>query len=480
MRALTVSAVLFALTADLIPLYALYALLFAEHGLSTAQISSLLAIWSATAFILEIPSGAWADTVSRRGLLILSGVLLAAGFAVWTVLPSYLGFAAGFVLWGTSGALRSGTFEALLYDDLAARHATAEYPRIAGYIRAASEFAALVGILAAAPLYAWGGYALVGWVSVLIAVVHTLSAIALPSAPKAVSAGDIEDLEEELEGAESAPAGPGADVVPSDPDVEFDSGIGESERDFTNTADPRSAGSRYLTMLRTGVREAFRVRMVRRGVILAALLNGITAYDEYFALLADSTGVAPSITALLVGLTVAGALAGAALAGRTEGLRTRTVSLAVAVAGALFITGALVAGAATTSPEFTYVLTLTGFSAIGIAYGIDYNAEVIAAARLQDAIAGPARATVTSVSGVVTEVIALIVFAFVGVASTWLSIPVVVAVLGIPLLLIALLIPAWLPPRPEHEETAGERGSGDGGPVQAGPERIALGGEAPR
>ncbi|MFD9615279.1 MFS transporter, partial [Streptomyces sp. NPDC059083] len=179
---------LFAVTADLIPLYAIYALLFADHGLNAAQISSLFAIWSATSFLLEIPSGAWADTVSRRGLLVLSGALLAAGFAVWTLYPSYLGFAVGFVLWGTSGALRSGTFEALIYDDLHARAATAGYPRLMGHVRAATESAALAGILVAAPLYAWGGYALVAWSSVAIAAVHTATAALLPTAPKSVSA----------------------------------------------------------------------------------------------------------------------------------------------------------------------------------------------------------------------------------------------------------------------------------------------------
>lgn len=63
---------------EFVPLYALYALLFADHGLTTAQISSLFALWSITSFVLEVPSGAWADTVSRRGLLVLSGALVAA------------------------------------------------------------------------------------------------------------------------------------------------------------------------------------------------------------------------------------------------------------------------------------------------------------------------------------------------------------------------------------------------------------------
>ncbi|MFE3191619.1 MFS transporter [Nocardia sp. NPDC059240] len=418
-------AVLFAFTADLIPLYALYALLFAAHGLSAAQISSLLAIWSATSFVLEIPSGAWADTVSRRGLLILSGALLAAGFLAWTLYPTYLGFAAGFVLWGASGSLRSGTFEALIYDDLTARSATRVYPRLMGYIRAAAESAALLGILAAAPLYALGGYALVAWSSVAMAVLHTVCAVTLPSAPKSISAADVEDLEEAEDGDE----------------------LDNENRwpDCAGSAVPQPDSTGYVAMLRAGLREAVQVRMIRRGVMLVALLNGMTAFDEYFALLADHAGAGPSLAAILVAVTVAGSLAGSLLAGRTEGMRTATMAVALAVAGVLFIGGSLLAGAAAHHPAAMYVLMAVGFSAVGVAYGIDYNAEVIASARLQEAITGPARATVTSVSGFSTEVIALLVFGFAALASTWLPIPVMVALLGIPLLLAAALVPTWLP-----------------------------------
>ncbi len=413
-------AVLFAFTADLIPFYAIYALLFAAHGLSAAQISSLLAIWSATAFLLEIPSGAWADTVSRRGLLILSGALLAAGFLAWTLYPSYLGFAAGFILWGASGALRSGTFEALLYDDLAARAATRSYPRIMGYTRAATESAALAGIFAAAPLYALGGYALVAWSSVGMAVLHTLAAITLPSAPKSVSAADVEELEE-------------ADDFDDDAAAEPEPAV------------PQADSTGYLAMLRTGLREAMRVRVIRCGIVLVALLNGMTAFDEYFSLLAGHAGAGPALAAVLVGVTVAGSLAGSLLAGRTEGMGDRAVAAALAVAGVLFIGGSLLAGSAARHPAAPYVLMAVGFSAVGVAYGIDYNADVIASARLQDAITGPARATVTSVSGFATEVIALLVFGCAALASTWLSVPVMVALLGLPLLLAAALVPTWLP-----------------------------------
>jgi len=96
---------------DLVPLYSVYALLFADHGVSSAQISLLFIIWSLTSFVCEVPSGAWADTFDRRRLLVLSAAIYAVGFGSWTVWQSFAGFAFGFVCWGFSSALMSGTFD---------------------------------------------------------------------------------------------------------------------------------------------------------------------------------------------------------------------------------------------------------------------------------------------------------------------------------------------------------------------------------
>ncbi|WP_280231556.1 MFS transporter [Nocardia cyriacigeorgica] len=436
MRALTARAVLFAGLGDFFPLYAIYALLFADHGLNAGQISSLFALWSATAFLLEVPSGAWADTVSRRGLLVLSGVLLTLGFTLWTVLPSYLGFAAGFVVWGISGALRSGTFEALLYDELSLRGEPSAFPRILGYTRAGTEIAVLIAILAATPLHLIGGYPLIGWVSVAMAAAHTCVALSLPGAPKAVSAGDVEELEEDPTGASVAPAaGSPAEAITPAPQ---------------RTAPTSSDGpiTRYLAMLRSGLAEATRIKSVRNGVVLGALLYGITAFDEYFALVAGEAGVATAVVPVLVAITVVGSLIGSVTAGRTETMRARTMGIAVAVAGALFIAGAVVVGLAARWPAALYVLAGSGFVALGVSYGVIYNASVVAAARLQDAIEGPARATVTSVSGLLSEVVSLAAFGFVALVTVWLSMSATVALLGLGVLAIAAVTPAWLPRRP--------------------------------
>ncbi|MEV0078762.1 MFS transporter [Nocardia neocaledoniensis] len=421
-RGLAIRAVLFKGTRDLLPIYALYGVLFADHGLGTAQISLLLALWSVTAFVLEVPSGAWADTVSRRVLLILSCVLQAVCFVLWMVAPSFLGFALGFVVWGVASSLESGTFEALIYDDLVARGETLSYARIMGWTRGAQESTVLLAILVAAPLFALGGYALVGWVSVGVAVLHTLTAFALPSAPVAISATAVDDLDDE-------PAMPGPHAVPGAAPI--------------HAADTESARglARYLTMLRTGTTEALGVRRVRRGVLLGALLYGLTSFDEYFGLLAVSGGASTSVSALLVGVTVAGSLLGSLLAGRAEAVPARGLAAALFAAGVLFIAGALAVGAM--SPVFLWA----GFVGIGVAYGIDFTVEVVAGARLQDAIEGPARATVTSFSGLLSEIVALAVFGVVAVATQWLSVSSTIALFGIVLLVAALLIPSWLPPR---------------------------------
>ncbi|WP_197731576.1 hypothetical protein [Nocardia cyriacigeorgica] len=151
---------------------------------------------------------------------------------------------------------------------------------------------------------------------------------------------------------------------------------------------------------------------------------------------------------MLVAITVVGSLIGSVTAGRTETMRARTMGIAVAVAGVLFVAGAVVVGLAVRWPAVMYVLAGSGFVALGISYGVIYNASVVAAARLQDAIEGPARATVTSVSGLLSEVVSLAAFGFVALVSVWLSMSATVAMLGVGVLAIAAVTPAWLPRRP--------------------------------
>ncbi len=147
--------------------YPVYAILFVRAGLSVASISVLLAIWSGSAVISELPSGALADRWHRPRMLVLSMVGKGAGFTCWLMAPSFATFALGFVCWGVAGSLRSGTLESLLFDTLQAHGATQEYERVAGramfYYLAAITAAFLLG--AAVATYS---FALTVWCSVAV------------------------------------------------------------------------------------------------------------------------------------------------------------------------------------------------------------------------------------------------------------------------------------------------------------------------
>ena len=349
--------VAYAALRELIPVFPVYALLFTDAGLSTGQVSSLFIIWSATHVLLEVPSGAWADTVPRRRLLVLGAALYTGCFALWTAVPTYAAFAGGFVLWGLSGSLVSGTYEAYVYDHLHARAATASYRRVIAAGETSALVLNLVATAAAAPIVAVWGLVGAGWASVLVCVAATALALTLP------------------------PDAPRSHLEPEEED-EDEPGIG------------------YLAMLRAGLAESLHPR-VARAVLLAALVPAFLAFDEYFGLLAVDVGASLTWVPLLVALTVAAQALGAALAPRLPMHRLGPV---LVVAGLL-----VAAGAAAARP--------LGFVAVAVGYGALQAAIVVAETDLQHRIEGPARATVTSVSGLLSDFGAIGLYAFVALGS---------------------------------------------------------------
>jgi hypothetical protein len=376
---------------DLVPLYAVYALLFSDHGISASHISLLLIIWSATSFVFEVPSGAWADAFDRRHLLVFSALVYAAGFATWLTWQTFAGFATGFVLWGLSSSLMSGTFESLVYDELVERGAAGAYPTLTGWAHSTAMLANLAATALAAPLLAAGGYPLVGWASVAICGGQALLAATLPVSTKARR--------------------------PS-----HDSPLAETER----------AASRYLAMLRAGIAESRHQPDVRRVLLLAAAMVGLTAYDEYFPLVARAHGVTTSDVPLLIAIIVAGQSIGTAVVGRTARLPARAVGAVLGTGALLVSLGAL-------------VTPYAGFVAIGVGYGLLNNAMLVGETRLQDTITGPARATVTSVLGLLEEVVALLVYGAFAVGSQVLGFPHLVALLAVPVLVVAAAVVRRLP-----------------------------------
>ncbi|GAA2646022.1 MFS transporter [Nonomuraea recticatena] len=384
----------YAFLGDFILLYPVYALLFSDSGLTVPEITSLLVIWAVSGLLLEVPSGALADTLSRRALLVAAPLLGAAGFALWTAVPAYWAFAVGFVLWGAREALESGALEALVYDHLDHDGAAEEYAKVMGRARSVGLVAVALSMAVAGPVFAVGGYTVVGVASVLACLACAL--VALTFTERRAAAHD---------------------------------------------EDPTG----YLDTLRAGLAEARTSPKVRSALLLVPAVTAIWGeLEEYVPLLARESGAATTAVPLLVLLVWVGATSGGLLATYGSRMRARGFAAVLAVGGL-----ALSLGAITGHPA--------GFAGIAVAFAMFQLGGVLADARLQERITGPSRATVTSLAGLVTDLCTILALLVYGAASLVLPHSALFALFGVPYLVIALVLARSgrrFRPRGEDQERA--------------------------
>lgn len=116
--------------------YPIFTILFLDFGLTLEQFALLNAVWAATIVLLEVPSGALADTLGRKNLLVFSGVLMVIEMALLCFVPKeninllFAVFLVNRVLSGTAEAAASGADEALAYDTLKKEGNATEWPRV--------------------------------------------------------------------------------------------------------------------------------------------------------------------------------------------------------------------------------------------------------------------------------------------------------------------------------------------------------------
>ncbi len=104
--------------------YPIFAILFLDLGLSREEFLTLNAVWAAAIFLLEVPSGALADTIGRKKLIIAAAVMMILEMALLVFAPQNGGWVlllmvfANRLLSGASEASASGADQALAYDTL--------------------------------------------------------------------------------------------------------------------------------------------------------------------------------------------------------------------------------------------------------------------------------------------------------------------------------------------------------------------------
>jgi len=135
--------------------YPVLGILFLDFGLTIEQYALLNVAWAAAIVCLEVPSGALADRIGRKRMIVLAGALMVVEMSLLAFAPRgnatllFAIFLLNRVLSGAAEASASGADEALAYDSLVHDGRASEWPsvleRLMRWQSAAFFFAMLVG-----------------------------------------------------------------------------------------------------------------------------------------------------------------------------------------------------------------------------------------------------------------------------------------------------------------------------------------------
>jgi MFS family permease len=402
------------------PVYAVYTLWFNDNGVTTAQISTVFLAWAMFALVLEIPSGALADRVDRRHLLAAAFATRAVGIGVWLLWPTFAGVLIGAALWAAHDAAASGSWEAMIHDELTAVGQADDYQSVMARIGQFSHVGVASGtLLGAALLRIDVGIVALGWITVAAHAGSVSGVLLLPDV-RWVADGDLQTSTLQA----SVGAGPVAGPIIADVDAGGSFGSGsfgsESFRSWWRT-------------LRRGVSDARNTPFVARLVIVGSLLGGLFILDEYLPLLARARGGADSAAPVIVFVVWLGLLAGGEFAARRTDLGGR--KLGYILIGAIGVTTV----AFLMSSVWALMLVAVGYGALEATW-------IATDARMQERTPAATRATVTSVRGFGGAAVSMLAFVVIGAMSDGDDPTpghfVVLAALAI----AGLLVIRWLPP----------------------------------
>ncbi len=116
--------------------YPVFTIMFLDYGLTIEQFAFLNAIWAITIVISEVPSGALADVLGRKTLLVFTASSMIVEMMLIAFVPLgngtllFYAFLANRILSGLAEAMASGADEALAYDTLKEHGLEKEWGRV--------------------------------------------------------------------------------------------------------------------------------------------------------------------------------------------------------------------------------------------------------------------------------------------------------------------------------------------------------------
>ncbi len=139
--------------------YPVLAVLFLDLGLSIGQYALLNVAWAAAIVGLEVPSGALADQLGRKRMVVLAAALMVVEMGVFAFAPRgnptllFGLFLINSLLSGAADACASGADEALAYDSLVADGRSHEWPQVLARLMRWQSAAFVVAMMLGAAVY---------------------------------------------------------------------------------------------------------------------------------------------------------------------------------------------------------------------------------------------------------------------------------------------------------------------------------------
>lgn len=127
------------------PIWAVFLL---SRGLSLTQFGFVEASLHVGMLIAQVPTGALADALGRRRLLVGAGFFAATAELGYVYAPGFALICVAGAVHGVAFALRTGADEAYLFDSLAHDDAHALFPRMLGGLWAVFQFAGAISFMA--------------------------------------------------------------------------------------------------------------------------------------------------------------------------------------------------------------------------------------------------------------------------------------------------------------------------------------------
>jgi predicted MFS family arabinose efflux permease len=126
--------------------YVIEKLYMRSIGFDDTGIGFMVASYSAVMLLVETPSGILADRWSRKGVLMLASIALAASGLICGISTEPLLYLVGAWLWGVFYALYSGTYDSIVYDTVVEETGKSDgYETYYGKIRLMDSIALVLG-----------------------------------------------------------------------------------------------------------------------------------------------------------------------------------------------------------------------------------------------------------------------------------------------------------------------------------------------